>query len=299
MRQIPNLVWLRTFETAARLLNFTETGRELGLTQTAVSQHMKALEGALGCRLFVRKARGLELTELGLAYLPTVRRALADIGLATTSLFGPVAKATITVKLPISTAALWLAPRLPRFAAAHPGINVRMISNIWADSAWGDDIDVEIRLGFGDWPEVSAVRVSSETVVPVVAAHAASGIKGPQDLLKGELIHILGHEDHWQRYFAAEGIEAVPEGRRYAVDTSIAALHLVAAGGGYACVLGRFADSVIEVGHRIAIAGAPAANPQAHYLVRQAGQKPPRVEALVFEDWLRGEFGAGAAQTPT
>ncbi|MGB7268060.1 MAG: LysR family transcriptional regulator, partial [Albidovulum sp.] len=67
--RLPNLIWLRTFEAAARLLNFTEAGDELGLTQTAVSLHIKALEGTLGCRLFDRKPRHLALTAMGQAYV--------------------------------------------------------------------------------------------------------------------------------------------------------------------------------------------------------------------------------------
>jgi len=50
--RLPNLAWLRTFEVAARLLNFTQVGTESGLTQTAVSQHIKTLETVLACQLF-------------------------------------------------------------------------------------------------------------------------------------------------------------------------------------------------------------------------------------------------------
>ena len=45
---LPHLPWLRSFEAAARRLNFTLAGEELGLTQAAMSQHVSALEAALG-----------------------------------------------------------------------------------------------------------------------------------------------------------------------------------------------------------------------------------------------------------
>ncbi|MCW3781349.1 LysR family transcriptional regulator [Defluviimonas salinarum] len=294
MHRLPNLTWLRTFEAAARFLNFTEAGRELGLTQTAVSQHMKALESALGCRLFTRKARGLDLTDLGKAYLPTVRQALSDIGRTTTSLFGPTAKQTIVVKLPISTAALWLAPLLPDFARAHPKINIRMVSNIWADSTLGEDVDVEIRLGHGDWPDAQALKVSTEAIVPVTASRSASQIRGPEDLDAGPLIHILGHDDNWRRYFAAAGIESDGTGHRFAVDTSIAALELVEAGGGHACVVARFAECAVRAGRAVAIVGEPVEFPQAHYLMRPATARRPRPEAALFEDWLLARFAEDA-----
>ncbi len=162
--RLPNLVWLRTFEAAARLLNFTETGRELGLTQTAVSLHMKSLEETLGCQLFDRKPRHLELTAMGQAYVHSVRNALADINLATTSLFGPLAKQTVTVRAPISTATLFLTPQLPGFLKANPAINIRLISAIWADSISDEDIDVDLRLGYGDWPGMQVEKISEESI---------------------------------------------------------------------------------------------------------------------------------------
>ncbi|MGB7263477.1 MAG: LysR family transcriptional regulator, partial [Albidovulum sp.] len=132
--RLPNLIWLRSFDAAARLLNFTKAAQELGLTQTAVSLHIKALEDTLGCQLFLRNPRHLALTDLGQAYVHSVRKALGDINLATVSLFGMPAKQTITMRAPISTVTLWLAPRLAVFMRSHPELRVRLVSTIWATS---------------------------------------------------------------------------------------------------------------------------------------------------------------------
>ena len=78
---------MRSFEAAARLLSFTMASREIGLTQTAVSQHIKALETQLGDRLFVRRPKSLQLTDVGQAYLLKVREALDIIEMSTTGLF--------------------------------------------------------------------------------------------------------------------------------------------------------------------------------------------------------------------
>ena len=129
--RLPNLVWLRTFEAAARLQNFTLAGKELGLTQTAVSLHIRSLEETLNCRLFLRRARHLRLTSEGEAYLLSVGQALADIRIATTNLFGVEEERLITVRTPISTATLWLAGHLPDFRAQYPTISVRLVSTIW------------------------------------------------------------------------------------------------------------------------------------------------------------------------
>lgn len=289
--RLSNLTWLRSFEAAARLLNFTETGRELGLTQTAVSLHIRSLEARLGSKLFYRTARRLELTEIGQAYALTVRQSLGDIALSTTRLFGTESAQTLTVRVPVSTSALWLAHLLPEFSKRHPDINIRLVSNIWTEPEPRDDVDadVEIRLGHGNWQDVVVTKLSTETIVPVRSNRSAA----PQDvseLLRGPLIHILGYEDHWAQYFAAHNLSYNNEHARFSVDTTVAALQLVAGGGGYATVLSRFANLAIRSGMTLSIAGPEMPFLQSHYLIHRRGRGPLRPECQLFEAWLQECF---------
>src|SRR5262249_29516795 len=71
LSQLP-LNALRAFEASARHLSFTRAGLELRVTQAAVSQQVKGLEGSLGTVLFRRLPRGLALTDEGQALLPAV-----------------------------------------------------------------------------------------------------------------------------------------------------------------------------------------------------------------------------------
>ena len=75
----PPLNWLRAFDVAARHGNLTRAAEEIGVTQTAISQHIKNLEAHLGAKLFDRGTRGVALTEIGMAYLPTVRIAFEGL----------------------------------------------------------------------------------------------------------------------------------------------------------------------------------------------------------------------------
>ena len=88
MARLPPLNWLRAFEASARALSFTEAAQELHLTQSAVSQQIKSLESALGRQLFHRRARGLELTDIGRCYLPTVQAAFNTLEEGTAVLTG-------------------------------------------------------------------------------------------------------------------------------------------------------------------------------------------------------------------
>lgn len=286
----PNLVWLRTFEASARLLNFTEAGRELGLTQTAVSLHIKSLESALGCQLFLRNPRKLELTDMGQAYVHTVRKALADINLATTSLFGSIAKQTVTVRAPISTATLWMAPLLPTFLEAYPDINIRLVSTIWANSIADEDVDIDLRIGYGDWTGMRVEQISTESIVPVCAADVKNTINKPADLLHEPLIHILGHEDNWDNYLTAHGLTADSSNIRYFVDTTAVALALAAAGGGIATILTRFVDAAIASGYTVSTVGEPVVFPQSHFLTSPVNQDTLKPEVVLVREWIKSCF---------
>ncbi|MEX0319334.1 MAG: LysR substrate-binding domain-containing protein [Ruegeria sp.] len=293
MDRLPNPVWLRSFEAAARHLNFTEAARELGLTQTAVSLHIRSLEVELGEKLFTRSARRLDLTELGQSYALTVRRALSDIALSTNSLFGLATRQTLTLRAPISTATYWLAAELPEFSALYPEVPVRLVSNIWADSAAPGEVDVEIRLGYGDWPGLRAEKLCDETIVPVCPANAP--LPALEKMRQGPLIHVLGYEDNWARYFEAHDQLPNEAAVRHSVDTTVAALQLVMAGAGYATILTRFARNAIAQGAPLKIAGPPIPFAQSHYLIRSDGAAPPSALAQLYTAWLRERLARDAA----
>src|SRR4051812_19184627 len=73
---IPSLMSLMAFEAASRHLSFTSAGRELDLTQTAISHQIKNLEERLGTKLFTRRRNVLQLTPAGRQYLDAVREAI-------------------------------------------------------------------------------------------------------------------------------------------------------------------------------------------------------------------------------
>jgi LysR family glycine cleavage system transcriptional activator len=81
--RLPPLNGLRAFEAAARHVSFRGAADELCVTPGAVSQLVKALEIALGVKLFRRSARAIALTPEGRKYLPSIRTAFEEIAKAT------------------------------------------------------------------------------------------------------------------------------------------------------------------------------------------------------------------------
>ncbi|WP_170561331.1 LysR family transcriptional regulator [Ruegeria atlantica] len=290
MPQSPNPIWLRSFECAARHLSFTTAAAELGITQSALSLHVRSLEAQLGCPLFYRAARNLSLTEVGQAYAFSVRQALRDIDLSTISLFGSNQTNELVVRAPISTATLFLAHRLPEFLRVHPDITIKLVSNIWAESAGRENVDVELRVGSGEWNDFPVRKLSDESIVPI--APKVSGDKRPstETLQQRPLIHILGFQQMWERYFSAVGVQQTQYASTFVVDTTIAAVDIVAAGGGNAIVIEKFAKTAIETGRKVAIVGEAVPIEQSHYLVAGQNSKADAAAKQRFEAWLEDIF---------
>src|SRR5690348_8946365 len=124
-RPLPPLNALRAFEAAARHLSFTRAADELHVTQAAISHQIKSLEDRLGLPLFRRLPRRLLLTEEGQALLPELRDAFDRMALAVDRIGAQSAGGTLTVSSMTTIVMTWVLPRLPRFQAAHPEIEVR------------------------------------------------------------------------------------------------------------------------------------------------------------------------------
>jgi len=291
---LPPLPWLRAFEAAARRGSFAAAANELGLTSAAVSYQVRALEQRLGYPLFERLARGLRVTDMGKAYLIPVRKAFGELSISTLSIFGPEGETTLNIRVPVSFAVLWLAPRLSAFATAHPGFRIRLFSAIWADALPADKTDVDIRFGHGNWPGFSAQLLVNDPIVLVTAPD--SKIAGPRDIGPAQLIQIMGVESDWLRLFDSADLALPAAG--VTVDTSLAALELVASGHGAALVLARFARAY-EAGGRVRrVPGIELPQEQSHYLLTPNSLDAPRAEALLFGDWLRRQLHIESPATP-
>lgn len=284
-----NLNWLRSFEAAARLLSFTAASREIGLTQTAVSQHIKALEAQLGDQLFLRRAKSLHLTDVGEAYLVTVREALDTIEMSTTGLFGPRQISTLTLRASMAFI-MWLSPKLDGFLQANPDIGLKLVTSIWQKPTEQNPVDVDIALAPLDTGRSDFELLSEEAIVPICGAAKKAQIASPLDLLEQPSIYVMGFDDHWARYLSAYDLKPNRAQGRLVTDTSTAAIEMVASGLGCAVVVERFALQAIESGQRIALVGDPVALGHAHFLVKSRARTGLQPHVETFISWLREQF---------
>lgn len=284
-----NLNWLRTFEAVARCSGFTAASKELGLTQTAVSLQIKALETKIGHDLFIRRAKSVELTDVAKAYLPSVRNSLETLSLSTNGLFGPDLKSTIVVRASMACT-LWLASRLGEFQEQYPSIGIKLITSIWATPSDTQNVDINIVLAPNNHYNSHYEKLSDEFIVPVCGSDTAHSIKTAHDLLGVKPIHVLGFDDHWARYLSAFELNYEAKSVNLMADTAVAACELAAANLGVAIVIERFSTNAIKMGQKVAIVGARVPLGQSHFLERTETRKEIQAPTLAFEEWLRDQF---------
>jgi LysR family glycine cleavage system transcriptional activator len=207
-RLLPPLNALKVFEAAARHESFTRAAEELCVTQGAVSQQVKALEMALGIKLFARERQRLAITAAGRDYLAVVRDALDRIALGTERLLQRRTSGALTVSTSPDFAAKWLVQRLGRFAEAHPDIDLRVSASMHKSDLDREGVDLAIRHGDGRWDGLEAVRLTAERLFPVCSPRLVGGRKriGAADLLRFPLLR-LDDWGTWARWFEAAGVD--------------------------------------------------------------------------------------------
>lgn len=208
MSQLP-LGALRAFEASARHLNFTRAAEELCVTQGAVSHQVRALEARLGVRLFQRLARGLALTDEGEILHPTLTQSFIRMGELLDQLQSGMARRPLTVGVVNTFLVGWLLPRIGRFEARHPLVDLRLRSHNNKVDLAADGLDCAIQFGDGAWAGSTAHRLVAADLAPLCAPDLARTLRHPSDLAGATLLRSF-RPDEWPRWFTAANHQPPP-----------------------------------------------------------------------------------------
>lgn len=281
---MPPLDWLRTFEAAARLSNFTAAAGELGLTQAAVSQHVRSLEDRLKRPLFIRLARGVELTPEGAAYLPHLQSAFAMIGNTTRELFEPKAIQSVTIRSPISFAVLMIAPILPELSASLPSVQLQ-IETIHTPIDYAERSGVlDIRFGNGTFAGRQADRLTRETLTPMAAPDLAKRM----DWTQLPMLNVVGAREMWGEWFAAARMMPAI-GPSHKFDSFVTALEAAKQGAGVLLGSRPLADAALRGGYLVKLSDFALSSGGGHYLTAPSGAHLSRAEEDV-RHWFATVF---------
>lgn len=202
----PSLTSIRAFEAIARHKSISSAADELGVSQPAVSQQLRHLEGSLGCVLTTRRARGIELTREGEVLAARLTQAFAEIwaGIEIARRFDGRERSISVCLLP-TFAQRWLVHRLVTFSERFPDIGVRLISADSIEDLDRIDADIVIRCGRHHGSGVRAEPLMANRYFPVASPKliARHPIETPGDLRNHTLIRIEAEPRHldWPRWF--------------------------------------------------------------------------------------------------
>lgn len=217
----PPLRSLQVFEAAARCGGFTAAGEELGITQSGVSRQVSDLEATLGVTLFIRNGARLSLT-------PPGERLAAQLAETFARTWAAVADArrseqVVTLSMLPSVASKWFAPRLGRFMAAHPEIDLRLSASRHLVDFASEGVDAAIRYSPSPSGDLSATMLGTETVRPVCSPQYARDhdLKTPDDLYRTTLL--CGDiPENWAAWLKTAGCDhPAPAGPRLGDDGAI------------------------------------------------------------------------------
>ncbi|MFB9953474.1 LysR family transcriptional regulator [Rhizobium puerariae] len=207
-RFLPSFSLLSAFEAAARTGSVTAAANELGLTQSAVSRQISALEKQLGVALFLRERQTIRLTLAGDAYAREVREALRRISNASLNLRANPSGGTLNLAILPFFGTRWLTPRIGRFLDAHPDIVVNLTTRLEPFDFRFDTLDAAIHFGAARWPGAALTFLMNEEVVPACSPGFKNRyhLETPADVLKGPLLHLNTRPDAWELWFTGNGV---------------------------------------------------------------------------------------------
>lgn len=266
----PPFASLTAFDAAARLGSFTRAAEEQNVSQPAISRRVSVLEAELGCRLFDRSTKPMNLTPAGERLFETLRTSFGRLQIVLDELRSEASTPTVSISGGTGFSTYWLLPKLPLLQEAHPDVKIRIVSET------GESLhpagDIQIRFGDGDWPGMASTKILGETVFPVCSPlylkgrdpmFPAESLLGER-LLQFELGRLIWYD--WPSWFAAIGQEwsskaATTNFTSYGV-TVAAAL----AGSGICLSWGGLLDTFLESGALVRVTDAFATSNRGYFL---------------------------------
>lgn len=199
----------------------------------------------------------------------------------------------------------WLLPRLGQFLAAHPGIELQVEASPRMADMEAGLVDVALRYGDGDWPDVAAEKVMELSALPVASPELARRLRlrTPADLARAPLVRVSPFGTSWTEWAEGVGLDPADFAERRGgapgsakgvqVDGMGASLRAAAHGLGIALVFDPLIESEIASGALVRVGPALPARGQIWFVCRPRERGLPAVRAL--RRWLRAEIAGRVA----
>jgi DNA-binding transcriptional LysR family regulator len=294
--RLPSLQSLLILDAAVKQGSFVRAAKDLSLTHSAVSQHVKSLQDRLGVRLFVREGQGMRATPACLALVGQVRQAvkLLDNAFAGLPLRSNRGRLTISVLPHFATG--WLIARLPEFTGDGDRLVVDLVGSHAIDDLTQRGIDAAIRFGPGNWPGVRAERLCGETAFPVCAPSYMPSVRNGLEALAGRAF-LRSPFPPWQPWLQASGLKAKSEPTGAFFGDPVLLLEAVLAGQGIGLARKIIVVDDLRQGRLIRLSQVEVEEAYSYFLVWRP-DNPRKKQIQEFFRWLKAQIDTTLQQPP-
>ncbi|WP_288585571.1 LysR substrate-binding domain-containing protein [uncultured Methylobacterium sp.] len=291
--RLPPLNALRAFEAAGRHLSFRLAADELGVTQSAISHQIAALESYLQTDLFVREPRKIRLTRSGSTYLPFVESAFAKLSEGTGVVKRLGHRDSLFIETYTSFAVRWLMPRLSEVRKAYPDLDVRIASS---QSEWELNIDMAdvaiIYTQRPDRPELCYRKLTQASLSPLCSPDVARSLgQEPkiESIFDVTQLSLINAPDDWAAWLGKPQMIEHRFTANLEIDSYLTAIEAALKGEGVAIVPDFLVAEDIRLGRLVQPFARSVPQPGSWYLVYRRDQAPE--ERIVwFEKWIADQF---------
>lgn len=286
-----DLGWLRIFEAVGRLGSITAAGRELGLTQPAVSYQIRRIEEQIGAQLIDRLHRGCKLTEAGESLFRAASAGIERIDLAARDIRARSGTPVVRIFTDYGFASFWLMPRVSEFRTLHPGVEVHVVASQGLNGAFDETADAAIVFGRrSDFP-AGARLLMVERVVPVCSPgflERAGPLADAEAISRQPLLHLDTSGKPrwltWTSWLAAHGVNRAPRQGDLGLNTYGFVIDAALAQEGVALGWMGLIDSRLANGSLVSVGPELLREDCGYWLV--VNRQARHIEAL--SDWLVG-----------
>lgn len=290
MRDI-NLKATEHFEAVARLGTVTKAAEEIGVSPSAVSQQVRALERQFGVKLFRRERQRLVLTMDGDRLFQTTTQAFGALRNARNAIGGQRDHRSLAMRVSPSFGVRWLGPRLAAFSTANPDWTIRVDATPDFSSFETEAVDFDLRYGSGGWSGLSETAIMNDLVLPMCSPDYLEILRRVSDdpaeqLRQARLIDSVKMLYRWDLWLAANRIALPQPDYRFRFDRSSMSIEMAKQGAGIALDSVTLCLPELERGELVPFCAVPeAVEFQAYWLVCPNRHHSRRIVRR-FSDWL-------------
>jgi LysR family glycine cleavage system transcriptional activator len=290
MNNSPSLTSLRAFSVVGNCLSVTGAARQLGVTQSAVSRQIRALEDALDLKLFDRVGNSISLTEEGRVFHQRIFETFGLLENAVGEATGSLQRHKINVLAPPTLASRWLTRRLSSYPQRFPGVELAVHTEAWPD------IRMDCVVHFGAHPTAGSEHV--QLLVEQHIAVCSPALFEDREAMRASCqLHVFDKGVRfplWEDWLALEPDNPdIPSGTSMEFATLELAIQAAKNSVGVAMVDRNMIEYELQAGSLVQISPTTVVGPNGYWLEISEEQQA-KTRSVQFFRWLRGVAGLTA-----